>query len=174
MNYTSGSVLGVALSTSTFSLAAKDISTQPNTLTSTSPAIALTEAPAPAPALTQRTSSGLPTATGVPSTDQASENAATSARSQSQSSSLPSAIGAGIGVPLGIAAVGFIGFLYSRHVKSKDKRKAQSSSHESRVKADVGRLRTELHNIPLPYEMDDDGRPELPGSQLVLKIVPGT
>lgn len=183
VTYTSGHFLGTASfgSTSLSSVIA-DTSTKPNSFSSTSQLSSSSSSSSPAtifanpaaPTHIQRSSSSLPTATNAASTGQVPTNAAASASSQSQSNSLPSAIGAGIGVPLGIAAVGFIVFLISRQANSKVERKSINSSHESEVEADARRFRTELHDTPLPDEMEDDGRPELPGSQLVLKVVPGT
>ena len=163
VSYTSGSALGIASTQST----ATKTSTQPSTLSAYSLAVTDTGAATPAP--TQRASNSLPAATNLAST-----NAAASTQNQSRSNGLPVALGTGIGVPLGIVAIGLVGFLFFRQAKLRDNREPVALSAGREVGANVGAGpdRLELHNAPLPYEMDGHGRwREMPGTPLVPKLL---
>ena len=155
VSYISGIALAIPTTISTPSSAAKDPSTASTSLSSS---------------LSVRSSPS--TATDVSSTDHPSTNAATSAQGRPQSSSVPTAIGVGIGVPLGIAALGILGFLCIRQAKKKkDQTEFIGLSSESERTPSVGGVPVaELQDAPLPYEMGDDGSPEMPGT--AAQIVP--
>ena len=155
VSYTPGFAQGIAPITSMLS-SAIDTSTKPISLSSSSTAV--TSIDTATPTQTQHESIGLSNAPGTAPTSHAPTTAATSVQRQSQSSSLPTAIGVGIGVPLGIATIGFLGFLFTRETKLKDKRKSTSSSH------DVDASPMELRDTRRPYELGDTGRNEIPGT----------
>ena len=161
VSYTSASALVISSRTSTLSSAATDISTQPSAL-SLSSSINPSSNGALLPQ-TQRGSASLTTETCDASTNHASMSTVTSVQNQPQSSSLPIAIGAGIGVPLGIAAIGFLGFLFSRDAKlKKDKRKPVIPSADSGLKPNTDESsRGEEHNTHLLHELMANDRAEL-------------
>ena len=92
------------------------------------------------------------------------------AKSQERSASLPTAIGFGVGIPLGIAAIGFLGFLFWRAAERERKSKSRILSQEHALgngdqsaSVVIDRLGNELPDAQLPSELDDTGKRELPG-----------
>ena len=167
VSYTPGFALGIAPITSILS-SAIDTSTKPISLSSSSTAV--TSIHTAKPTQDQHKSINQSTAKDAVPTSHAPTTAATSAQGQPQSNKLPTAIGVGIGVPLGIATIGFLGFLFTRETKLKDKRKSINSSHESGLKVNVDASPMELRDTQRPYELEDSGRNEMPGTEA--RIVP--
>lgn len=167
VSYTGGSAQGIAPITSILS-SAIDTSTKPISLSSSSTAV--TSIDTATPKQDQHESINLLTAKDTVPTSHAPTTAETSAQGQPQSNKLPTAIGVGIGVPLGIATIGFLGFLFTRETKLKDKRKSINSSYESALKVNVNASPMELRDTHRPYELEDSGRNEMPGTEA--RIVP--
>ena len=165
VDYTSGHFLGTAFNRSTSLQSATDIA--PIDLAS-----AKTTSPTTAQSQPHQ-QSGLPSATGVAAPNQASTDSAASAQGSRRSSSPSTAIGVGIGVPLGIAATGFLGFLFAREARlKKDKTKAVSptSMGEGRASVVVGGPMPELVDEQRPCEVSGNGVSELVGT--AAQIVP--
>ena len=108
-------------------------------------------------AQTQRRSTNLPT--DPPAHAQGQENSA----------SLPTAIGFGVGIPLGIAAIGFLGFLFWKAAGRQRKSKSQilSQKHalgngDQSASAVIDRPGTGLPDAQLPIELADTSKKELP------------
>ena len=158
LDYTSGSILGFPPMTSSPSAATQSscdlatitfyISASSSSKVSTAPSLS---------AQTQKRSTALPTDPPAP------------AQSQEHSASLPTAIGFGVGIPLGIAAIGFLGFLFwqaaGRQSKSKSRVLSQKNALEhsdQSASAVIDRPRTELPDAQLPSELEDTSKRGLP------------
>ena len=92
----------------------------------------------------------------------------TPSQKQGHSASLPTAIGVGVAVPLGIAALGFLGFLFWKEVGRRQSRMLSQEStlgtgNESTTAAIKGQW-TELPDIQTPRELGGTGRRELPST----------
>lgn len=176
-DYTSGSILGFPPITASPSVATQS-SCELATTTFYIPASAATQSscelatttlypPASSPtkmstapslsAQTQRLSTHLPTGPPAP------------AQSQEHPTILSTAIGLGLGIPLGIAAIGFLGFLYWKATERQRKSKSQLLSQEhaqgngdQSASVVIDRPRIELPDAQLPRELDDTGMRELP------------
>ena len=108
-------------------------------------------------AQTQRRSTNLPT--DPPARGQRQEN----------SGSLPTAIGFGVGIPLGIAAIGFLGFLFWKAAGRQRNSKSHILSHkhalgngDQSASAVVDRPGTGLPDAQLPIELADTSKRGLP------------
>ena len=108
-------------------------------------------------AQTQRRSANLPTNPPAP------------AQSQEHSASLPTAIGFGVGIPLGIAAIGFLGFLFWKATERQRKSKSQILNQKRALghgaqsaSAVIDRPGTELPDAQLPIELADTSTRALP------------
>ena len=167
VTYTDGTALLIAPTKSTPS-SAIDASTKPISLSSSPTAVTsidtATATQNPHESISQSSAKD-----AVP-TSHAPRAVATSSQSQPQSNKLPTAIGVGIGVPLGIATIGFLGFLFTRETKLKDKMESTSSSHGSESDVNVYASRMELRDTERPYELGGIGRNEMPGTEA--RIVP--
>ena len=93
------------------------------------------------------------------------------AQTPAHSASLPTAVGFGVGIPLGIAAIGFLGFLYWRAVGRQDKSRSRILSQENALgngdrsaSVAIDRPWPRLPDAQLPIELDDFGRRELPST----------
>ena len=96
-------------------------------------------------------------------------DASVPAQTPEHSANLTTAIGVGVGVPLGIAAIGFLGFLFWRATERKHKNKSRILNQEHALgdsdqsaKLVNDRQWTELPDAQLPRELDDTGKRELP------------
>ena len=185
VNYTGGHFVGTPLrpntleessSTRPFLSGAAPTSTQhetfsPSTTTTGSAPVDPTSASKASSNQSQPHWDTLPTTKGVSPPEQAFTNSAASTKNPSHSSSLPTATGLGIGIPLGIAATGFLGYLFAREARLKEDRKKVASRVESgKEKARVGESMPELNDEDRPFEMTGDGIFELPGT--AAKITP--
>ena len=167
VTYTDATALLIAPTTSSPS-SAIDASTKPISLSSSSTDV--TSIDTATPRQNPHESIGQSTAKDAAPTSHAPRTVATSAQGQPPSNKLPTAIGVGIGVPLGIATIGFLGFLFTRETKLKDKRKSTNSSHASGSRVNVDASPRELRDTGRPYELEDSGRKEMPGTEA--RIIP--
>ena len=185
-DYTSGSILGFPPTTSSPS-AATQSSCKLATTTFYVPAYSPTKmcSDPSLPVQTQRRSTNLPTALSPAKISTASSlpvqtqtwstnlptNPPAPAASQKHSASLSTAIGFGVGIPLGIAAIGFLSFLFWKVAgwQRKSKRGTLSQEHalghgHQSTNAVINRMWTELPDAQLPIELDDTSRREPPST----------
>ena len=157
-DYTSGSILGFPPITSSPSAATQsscDWATTTFYIPASSPA-KMSTAPSLS-AQTQRRSTNLPTDPPAP------------AQSQEPAASLPTAIGFGVGIPLGIAAIGFLGFLFWKAAGQERKSKSRILSQnyalghgDQSASALIDRPWAELPGAQLPIELEDTSERILP------------
>lgn len=151
-NYTKGAVLGFPPVTSSSTAGNKIFSDVVTTTFSAKPTPKPASIVASSPSKTS-TDPSMPTQT------------------QGHSASLPTAVGVGVGVPLGIASLGFLGFLFWKHMgrqrTSQSRVLREGPTRKTDDQSTTAAIRgqwTELPAIQSPRELGGTGREELPSS----------